>query len=583
MRTPRRPQASTHQRLRLRLTLVGMAFIAGLAAIAGRAVYLQAYQGPELARRASEQYEKNIQLTGKRGTIFDTRLREMAVSVETTSIGAFPARIPDPAAAAAQLSKVLKVDRQALAASLKSKKPFVWVKRQAAPKDVAAVRQLALPGLEFLPEHNRYYPNRMLAAQVIGFTGVDGKGLDGLEHVYNQVLSGEQRSFKILRDAFGRGFEGRDDLGPPAGDNLVLTIDRTVQHIAEKALKAAVDGSEAQSGIAVVLVPQSGAVLAMAHYPFFNPNSFKSFGTDLRRNRAVTDAFEPGSTLKLFSAAAALEAGIAGPQTIFYCENGAYRIGRETVHDTKPHGWLSLQRIVKVSSNIGAIKVGEMMGSKVLHQALADFGFGTRTGIDCPGETPGSLAPVAKWTRFDLAAASFGHGMSVSALQLTAATAAIANGGRLMRPYVVQAVTDFQGREIRRNAPTFVRTVVSPATAAAITEMMAMVVTEGGTGQAAALDGYTAGGKTGTAQKAAPGGGYDGKAFVSSFVGFAPLEKPALAILVVLDEPRKKYYGGEVAAPAFREIAQQALNYLNVPPGKTGPDLTVSRRSEVTG
>jgi len=583
MRTRRHPPATTPQRLRLRLTLVGVAFLAGLAVIAGRAVYLQAYQGAELARRASEQYEKNVQLTGKRGTIFDTRLREMAVSIETTSIGAFPARLPDPAGAAASLAKTLKMDRRALKAALTSKKTFVWVKRQAAPKDVAAVRQLGLPGLEFLPEHNRYYPNRMLAAQVIGFTGVDGKGLDGLEHAYNQVLSGEERSFKVLRDAFGRGFEGRDDLGPPAGDNVVLTIDRTVQHIAEKALKTAVDTHEAQSGIAVVLAPQTGAVLALAHYPFFNPNSFKSFGTDLRRNRAVTDAFEPGSTLKLFSAAAALEAGIAGPQTILYCENGRYRIGRETVHDTKPHGWLSLQRVVKVSSNIGAIKLGEMMGAKVLHHSLADFGFGARTGVDCPGETPGSLAPAAKWTRFDLAAASFGHGLAVSALQLTAATAAIANGGRLMRPYVVQAVTDPQGHELRRTEPVFVRQAVSPATAAAVTEMMAMVVSEGGTGEAAALEGYTACGKTGTAQKASPGGGYGERAFVSSFVGFAPVEKPALAILVVLDEPRKKYYGGDVAAPAFREIAQQALNYLNVPPSKTGPDLTVSRRSEVAG
>ena len=348
-------------------------------------------------------------------------------------------------------------------------------------------------------------------------------------------------------------------------------------------MQEAVETHQAKSGVAVVMAPQTGDILALAHYPFFNPNNFKNFSPEIRRNRAVTDAFEPGSTLKLFSVAAALESGCCTPHTIFYCENGRYRIGANVVHDTEKHGWLSLQRIVKFSSNIGAVKIGETIGPETLHRTLAQFGFGRDTGLRFPGETRGSLAPAKRWTRFDVAAVSFGQGVSVSALQLTTAVAAIANDGVLMKPRAVRAITDPRGRTVTEFKPRALSRVVSSQTAAHLTRMMALVVAEGGTGTQARLEGYSAGGKTGTAQKIGPDGTYADDLYVSSFVGFAPLENPRLAILVALDEPRDGYYGGVVAAPAFRRIAQEVLGYLNVKPSAPLPRMTVSHRSEVAG
>jgi cell division protein FtsI (penicillin-binding protein 3) len=368
-----------------------------------------------------------------------------------------------------------------------------------------------------------------------------------------------------------------------SGNNVVLAIDGAIQHLAEKALQQAVERHKAKSGIAVVMAPATGDVLALAHAPLFNPNAFTDFSRDVRRNRAVTDAFEPGSTLKLFSAAAALESGCCTPHTIFFCENGNYRIGSNTVHDTKKHGWLSIQRIVKYSSNIGAVKIGETIGGPTLANTLQRFGFGRATGIACPGETKGSLGSNKKWTTFDVAAISFGHGVSVSAVQLTSAVAAIANRGLQMKPRVVLKITDARGRSVRTFPPQSAGQAISPKTALAVTRMMEMVLTEGGTGVMAALDGYSACGKTGTAQKINKDGTYAKDRYIASFAGFTPVEDPRLAILVIVDEPQGDYYGGTVAAPVFREIAQSALGYLNVPPSMSGPKMTVSKKTKGTG
>jgi cell division protein FtsI (penicillin-binding protein 3) len=363
----------------------------------------------------------------------------------------------------------------------------------------------------------------------------------------------------------------------------VLAIDGAIQHLAEKALQQAVQSHKAKSGMVVVMDPRTGDLLALAHAPLFNPNAFGDFNRNLRRNRAVMDAFEPGSTMKLFSAAAALESGCCTPHTIFYCENGNYRIGSNTTHDTKKHGWLSIQRIVKYSSNIGAVKIGETIGADTLHATLERFGFGRPTGIDCPGETKGSLGANRKWTTFDVAAVSFGHGISVSAVQLASAVSAIANRGLLMKPRVVLKVTDPRGRTIRAIEPQPVRQTISAQTADAITRMMEMVLTEGGTGVEAALEGYSACGKTGTAQKIGKDGTYTQDRYIASFAGFAPVEDPRLTIVVVVDEPQGNYYGGSVAAPVFREIAQSALGYLNVRPSERAPKMTVSNNTKETG
>ena len=569
---------------RLRISLVGVLYLAGMAVILGRAAYLQVICGTTLAQKASGQYAKTIHTVGKRGTIFDTQMRELAVSVESLSLAANPRLIENPERTARALAPVLKMKKRAVRARLAPDRHFVWIKRQITPREAQTVRDMALAGIEFIPEHSRYYPNRGLAAQLIGFTGIDGIGLEGIEYQFNAELVGQQQIFTVLKDAFGRGFETPEDIiRRDSGHNVVLTIDRTIQHVAERSLKEAVETHKAKSGIAVVVAPRTGDILALAHFPFFNPNNFKNFSAEIRRNRAVTDAFEPGSTLKLFSVAAALESGCCTPHTIFYCENGRYRIGTNVVHDTEKHGWLSLQRIVKFSSNIGAVKIGETIGSETLHRTLTRFGFGRDTGLHFPGETRGRLAAAKRWTRFDVAAVSFGQGVSVSALQLTTAVAAIANDGILMKPRVVRAITDPRGRTVREFKPQALSRVVSSRTAAQLTRMMALVVAEGGTGTQARLEGYSAGGKTGTAQKIGPSGTYADDRYVSSFVGLAPLEDPRLAILVVLDEPRDGYYGGVVAAPVFRRIAQEVLGYLNVKPSAPTPRMTVSHRSEVTG
>jgi cell division protein FtsI (penicillin-binding protein 3) len=569
---------------RLRVSLVGALFIAGLGLLLGRAAYLQVLRGSDLAQKASGQYERTIHTIGKRGTIFDTQMRELAVSVESLSLAANPRLISAPRQTAKALAPILKIETANVQKKLTADRHFVWIKRQITPREVQAVRKLNLAGIDFIPEHSRYYPNRGLAAQLVGFTGIDGTGLEGIEYQFNAELMGRRQIFTVLKDAFGRGFETPDDIvRRDSGNNVVLTIDRTIQHVAERSLQQAVDTHQAKSGIAVVMAPQTGDVLALAHYPFFNPNNFKNFSRDIRRNRAVTDAFEPGSTMKLFSVAAALESGCCTPHTIFYCENGRYRIGTNVVHDTKKHGWLSLQRIVKFSSNIGAVKIGETIGPEVLHRTLTQFGFGRDTGLLFPGETSGSLAPARRWTRFDVGAVAFGQGVAVSALQLTAAVAAIANGGVLMKPRVVRAVTDARGRKIQEFKPRTISKVVSPQTAAHVIRMMELVVTEGGTGTHARLEGYSAGGKTGTAQKIGPSGTYAPDLYVSSFAGIAPLDHPRLAILVILDEPRKEHYGGIVAAPVFRQIAQEVLGYLNVRPSQSASQMTVSHRSEVSG
>ncbi|MGD8721087.1 MAG: penicillin-binding protein 2, partial [Desulfobacterales bacterium] len=365
-----------------------------------------------------------------------------------------------------------------------------------------------------------------------------------------------------------------------SGKNLILTIDQTVQFIAERTLADTVTEFDASSGIAIVMEPKSGALLAIAQYPFFNPNAYRKFKSANWRNRAITDSIEPGSTLKIFSATAAIESGDFSPNTIFFCENGAYRIGRKIVRDVSAHGWLSLQQIVKYSSNIGAIKISEIVGAKHLYNTLLDFGFGAKTGIDCPGESSGSLPNYRQWTRMDTSAISFGHGMAASPLQLVTAVSAIANNGVLMKPYLVAAVTDQNNQTVQSFAPHVVRRVVSKNTARKISTILKTVVAEGGTGTNAALQGFSVGGKTGTAKKIGPDGTYSDDDYIASFVGFTPVDNPAIAVLVIINEPRKQYYGGVVAAPAFRRIAQETLNYLNVHPDLQDGQLAAAEGTE---
>jgi cell division protein FtsI (penicillin-binding protein 3) len=577
-------KAVSYKRIRLRTALVGAVFGLLLAGIGAKAVHVQIVHGTWLSDKALRQYQKSFKTVGQRGTIFDAKNRELAVSINLVSIAAYPTRIKDKAATAAALAGILKIDRRQLTARLtQSNKPFVWLQRHVNPRKAEKVRKLAIEGLDFIPEHSRAYPHRSVAAQVIGFAGIDGRGLEGVEYLYNNRLKGDQGKYKFFKDALGRRFDDPSgDNRSIRGHNLYLTIDRTIQYNVEKILMQTVNRYKARSAMGIVMDPQTGAILAMANVPLFNPNDHNQSPNWYWRNRTVADRFEPGSTMKIFSIAAALETGAFRANTRLYCENGEYAIGRNIVHDTKPHEWLTVSDIVRLSSNIGAVKVGEKIGPERLYATLKEFGFGTRTGINCPGETTGRLAPYKRWSKIDAGAISFGQGLSVSALQLAAATGAIANGGVLMRPYIVARVTDTRGREIEAYGPEPVRRVVSAGTAAIVARMMQSVVGNG-TGTLAALNEYQVSGKTGTAQKTDKSGGYASDKFIASFTGFVPSEKPELVILVVVDEPEESHYGGTVAGPAFRKIAETTLDYLNIAPAKGRRNLIVSRESEVKG
>jgi len=570
--------------IRLRLILIGIVFTMLFGAIGTKAAYLQIFRTSWLSRKAADQYTRDLVKHGRRGTIYDANHIEMAISIDTTSVAAYPRIISDPDRTAGVLAKALDLNKRAVKRKLISKRSFVWLKRQVTPKETKAVSALEITGVDFIPAYGRFYPNRGLAASVLGFSGTEGRGLEGLEYRYENYLQGPTRKVTVLKDALGRGFnEEKEDHDSEGGNNLVLTIDRNIQYIAENALQEAVTRFSARSGMVIVMAPKSGAILALAQSPNFNPNAFGSYDKELWRNRAITDPFEPGSTMKIFSAAAAIESGICTPNTIFFCENGSFKVGKHTVHDTHPYDWLSLQQIVKYSSNIGAVKVGQSIGQEFLYTVLRNFGFGQKTGIDCPGETSGSLASWKRWSSIDAGAIAFGQGMAVSAVQLAAAVSAIANDGILMKPYVVQAITDTNGRLIKNTTPQKIRQVVSPETARTVRKILRTVTTSGGTGVQAALEGYTVCGKTGTAQKVDRNGAYAKGKYVASFVGFVPARAPKLTILVAIDEPEKQHYGGIVTAPVFRTIAEESLNYLNIPSQKPETPLRAAQTGEVMG
>jgi cell division protein FtsI (penicillin-binding protein 3) len=570
--------------IKLRVFFVGFVFIFLFAVIGAKAFHLQVYRSPWLAQKASSQYERSLKSSGKRGTVYDRNLREMAVTVDVASIAARTSEIKNLQSTSKALAKALRMDYRKIKQSLKSKSPFVWIKRQASPKETEAVSALELAGIEFVPERNRFYPNKTLASQALGFTGLDGYGLEGIEFVYDRYLRGSDNNFTVFKDALGKVFdEKQKNDGRTDGHNIILTIDGTVQYIAENALDEGVKEYSAKSGIAIVMEPQTGAILAMAQVPFFNPNTYTDFNKELWRNRAITDPFEPGSTMKIFSAAAAIESANVKAHDIFYCENGAYKIGRNVVHDIKKFGWLSLQQIIKYSSNIGAVKISEKVGPERLYGMFRKFGFGDKTGIDSPGETAGSLSHYKNWTTVDTSSIAFGYGVSVSAIQLIAAASAIANDGILMKPYFVQAITDESGQPLKQFQPQPVRRVITKQTARTIKAIMKTVITSGGTGTNAALENYTVCGKTGTTRKLDESGTYSNTRHIASFVGFTPAERPQLAILVVIDEPQGKYYGGTVAAPVFRRIARETLNYLNITPESGMKSFAIFRGTEARG
>lgn len=561
----KRPAGGYHWRIRG----FGLLFVLAFVAVASRAWYLQIHCRDQWLKRAENQHQKVIPLTPQRGAIYDRNGEELALSIEVDSIYVNPYQVKDVAVTARRLAPLIGMREKAVRAKLGSKKRFVWLKRQVSPVESRRVRDLKLPGVHFIKEHKRYYPNGSLGAQVIGFTGLDPHGLEGLELAYDSVVLGEGGYLVIERDNLGRGIAGDEGAvnGASNGGSLYLTLDKNIQYIAEKELAAAVGALQAKAGTVVVLDPRTGAVLAMASQPDFNPNAFNRYGPRNYRNRAIADAFEPGSTLKTFLLAAAIEQGVIGPKDRVYCEKGRYKVGGKEIHDHHPYGWLTVGEVLKYSSNIGAAKIGKALERERFYRALRDFGFGRRTGIGLPGEAAGRLRPPEDWFEVDLAAISFGQGMTATPLQIATAMAAIANGGYLMQPYIVERAVDGYGQTIESHGPSIVRRVVSERTAQIVRRMLEMAVEKGGTGTLAAVPGFRVAGKTGTAQKVDPvAGGYAVDRYVASFVGFVPAEDPKLVILVLIDEPKGKSYGGLAAAPVFSRIASQALAQLKVAP-----------------
>jgi len=558
---------------RVRMRMVALLFTVVFALTAGRAFYLQVLQKDRLVKLAEKQHQRIVALTPGRGAIYDQHNAPLAVSIEMDSCYAETRNLENLPDAAARLAPLIGYGRAELEAKLKASRNFVWLSRRMAPEQARKVRDLDLDGIGFVKESKRFYPNSEVAAHVIGFTGIDPGGLEGVEKEYDSAILGNIGYLVTERDALGRDInpkKGSEAKSGSKGSNLVLTLDKNVQYIAEKELAKAVEANGAKAGIVVVMEPETGRVLAMANYPTFNPNSYFKYASTSLRNRAISDSFEPGSTFKIFLVATALENKVIRATDSFYCENGSYKMSGRTIHDTHSYGNLSVAEILKYSSNIGVAKIGSRLGAERLYAGLNGFGFGEKSDIDLPGETGGMLRQQAKWHGIDLATISFGQGVTATALQITSAVSAVANGGNLMQPYLVDRITDESGAVLKQFSPKLKRRVVSTGTAKTVARMLEGVVIEGGTGMGAAVEGYRVAGKTGTAQKVdAETRRYSADKRTASFVGFVPLEKPRLAILVVIDEPKTSSYGGVVAAPAFSAIAQQSLVYLKVPTDKS--------------
>ena len=556
-----------------RLAVVAVLGAVWVLLIAARLYHLQVVRYEHYTNKAERQQQRVVTLDPPRGTIYDAHGRELAVSVQVDSAYAVPPEIADPAAAARAIARVVPgLDAQKLARHLAADREFVWVARKLDPPVAEKLRGLDLKGLYFLPESKRYYPMGDLAAQVLGYVGTDNHGLAGLELLYDAEVAGKPGIRTVLRDA-RRGTVISPELASAEavpGHDLYLTLDAAVQHVVERELAQAVEARGAKRGSAIFLDPATGGVLAMANYPSFDPNEFARYEPGRWRNRTFTDVYEPGSTFKIVTAAAALESGVVHSEDEFDCEMGGITLLGIRIRDHKPFGRLTFAQVIAKSSNVGVIKAALLVGNERFYRTIRGFGFGRPTGIDLPGESGGILHPLESWGPLAKAYIAFGQGISVTALQLATAAGAVANQGTLLKPHVVAAVSRGEARVPKYTRPPVVGQPISPATARELTRLLEGVVTAG-TGRSAVVAGYRVAGKTGTAQIPVPGG-YLRNGYLPSFVGFAPADRPTLVGVVAIAEPRGfEYHGGQVAAPVFGAIARQVLLYGGVHPERERP------------
>jgi cell division protein FtsI (penicillin-binding protein 3) len=567
--------------IRMRIIIIGVSFALALAALAARAFDLQVWLHEELSASAQKEFMRRIEVPPRRGVIFDRNLEELAVSLDTDSVGARPAKIKDLQITSARLALALQEDPRLLLERLRAaNSPYVWVARQISPDKANAVRALNLEGIDLSNEPKRFYPHSELACHILGFAGIDANGLEGLEKRYDSELKGSARTTAGMKDALGRiiHLQPEDYAAIPEGANLVLTIDKNLQYQVEKILSAAVAKYKAVSGQAIIMAPASGEIWAMASVPAFDPNNFSQYPRGFYRNRMVSDVFEPGSTFKMFVAAAALNQGRIPLKQTFFCENGQWQVAGRPIRDTHPRGNLTMSEIIKYSSNIGAAKLGQTVGAEDLNKTIRSFGFGQPAGIDLPAESSGMLRKVTPNRPVDLANLCFGQGVAVTGIQLISAVNAVANGGVLLKPHLLKAIVDSNAQLLKEIAPEQVTRVMEAEAAAILTDMLTTVTQPGGTAAQVKVGNMRIAGKTGTAQKAIAGG-YSNDDYIASFVGFLPAENPQLTIMVQIDSPRGSHFGGVVAGPAWVDIAKaglQAIGYVetqsaSLKPGRRQP------------
>jgi cell division protein FtsI (penicillin-binding protein 3) len=570
-------QSESQPDVSFRRTLFVAAFVAfWMLGIGARLVYLQVSQHEQLVARAHKQQQESIETSPSRGPVLDRQERELARTIDTTSVFIAPDEfnknetqaMEEISCTADVLSSVLSLDRRTLINQIieakESGRRFLWVARRIAPDQAQRLETMDLAGLHARKEPKRFYPNGSLAANVLGFVGLDGIGLAGIEQVYNEKISGEPGKLFIEKDSRGRAYESTEILGRP-GQTIILTLDQAIQYQAETALTAAIEQSRAKAGTAIVLDPHTGDILALANAPTFDPNDVSAASPAARANWALQNIYEPGSTFKVVAFSAAIEKGLAKPDDHIDCQMGSITVAKRLIHDHHPFGNLTIAEALAKSSNVAAIKLGLRVGDPTMYDYITRFGFGSRTGIELPGETAGLVRPLNRWQPSSIGSIAIGQEVGVTPLQMAAAFGALANDGVRIAPHLIREIRNASGVAIYRPNPER-RRVISTETASALRGMLEGV-TLNGTAKKAQLDGYTAAGKTGTAQKIdARSKTYSKTKFVASFVGFAPVNDPAVVIIVVLDEPGGAYHGGDVAAPVFRQIAEQILPEMGVIP-----------------
>jgi cell division protein FtsI (penicillin-binding protein 3) len=550
-----------------RLFLVAGVALLWATAVFGRLAYLQLFQHSDYLARAQRQQQRTIEITPKRGAIYDRNMHPLAMSLQVDSAFAIPSELGENKGLAAKLlSGVLGLPRDVLEAKFDSGGTFVWVSRRLPPEKAEAVSALNLRGVYLQKENQRFYPKRELAAHVLGFVDIDEKGQGGIERELDSAIRGQSEKIVVMADARQRWFDGRAEQ-KERGASVVLTLDEKVQYIAERELAAAIAKTHAMAGSVVVMNPGNGEILAMANWPRFNPNAAGDVSGEARMNRAVSIAYEPGSTFKLITLAAAFDQGITRPDEVFDCENGAVYVAGHRIRDHKPFGLLKVSEILAQSSDVGAIKIALRLGAPKFYEYIRAFGFGAQTNVDLPSESKGILRHLENWRPLSIGSISMGQEVGVTPIQLATAVSAIANGGLLQRPHVVSELK--RGNEAlalpNDSMPAEPRRVIRPETAATLRRLMEGVILTG-TGKLARLDGWTAAGKTGSAQKIDPvTGRYSPTQLIASFTGFAPINNPAVTVLVSLDSPVGLHEGGQVAAPVFKRIAEQVLTYLGTP------------------